>query len=112
MRRLILLQRWNGQARRTTGMILLLAVVVLSLRLGTNSSAPSAHGLPTEGTSAPETRSLGGGCRSGARCAAADRQPTTERVLWRTACAHELVHRCLPERQLGWPRRRIPVWSG
>ena len=59
MRRIFPLLPWNGEARRAAGLILLLAVVVLASRWGIESSAPSAQGLPTDGTSAIETRYLG-----------------------------------------------------
>ena len=47
---------WNSEARRAAGLILLLAVVVLSSQWGIESGA--AGGLPTEGASAIETRYL------------------------------------------------------
>ena len=58
MRRMIFLPLRNRAARRAAGVILLLAVVVMSSRSGTESSAPSAQGLPAQGTTATETRYL------------------------------------------------------
>ena len=56
MRRMILLPLWKVAARRVAGVLVLLAVVVLVLRLGTEVSTPQAQGVPSGGPSAAEAR--------------------------------------------------------
>jgi hypothetical protein len=75
MRRVIGWQGWNGRVRWTTGVILLFALVVFSIRLGTDSSTPSTQGSLTEESSATEARYVGTAVVSAAVQASASSQP-------------------------------------